>query len=236
MMEKIHLKTQIEVRFANILLFRDFYRPLVKKYQEEIKLFINNAGQEYNEGVQMIFDEKGFAIDLRWDRVIFVTYQWPSNMLSTSGPLFDFLEIVKNIEKETNLIALILAEWNLLPIDRSENEYAAKDFLGREIKRLLPHSNKINEEDAIVQVNYKGDECSMKVNYGPFRRDRDLKQMEAMSIPFTLPQMEVKDLKGVMTYITISEKIKHLKIDQIKMLNKDVDNILKSLSETHETQ
>lgn len=172
------LKTQVEVKYTTLLNYSSVVRPLVSSLLSRANINITNIDTS-NEIISLSFND-GFDLEIRWDRLVFVTRSDFSNLIHSNGPLKTFFDLlVAIIENPSNsfgkITNFIFAKWDLL--ENNENfetnlRVFNEGLVGSESP--LPKDTVLSDIGTIVRFsegNYRGE-----IVFGPYNAKNDINE------------------------------------------------------------
>jgi hypothetical protein len=200
------IRTQLEVRYTHLIDFRNIYKSIVQPYTKLGKWEINNA-DTYQEYIVLRFEDEGYFIDFRWDRIVFVAEGKKENLFEINGPLIFFQNMIDQLMKLEDfgkITAAILAEWLVLEIDKTEEE-VVKDFRERFFGTKLPLATDYTFVDVGIIEEFKNVDSEIKLQFGPFRPTEDIPRLKIQPL-LSKNKNVFNDKRGILIQAVITDK------------------------------
>lgn len=169
------------------------------------------------EYIVLGFNNEPYAIDLRWDKIIFTTQRKVSSLFEKSGPTSSYFEIferLKALDSFGQVQNALLATWWV-------NESLTKE---RYLEKYVKKQVKVDEFDlddiAIVEEYTNADKELVKVEHGFFKPEKDLQQYGIID-----SDGEIKKKSGQFVQLIMVKKSITPSIDEFKKMNGKLENI-----------
>ena len=192
----LNLKTQFEVRYTPILNFPEVYKRIFTPYLRLAKFNIFNQNQ-ITEYIILMFENEGYQIDCRFDRIIFVSEGVREDLKKSTGPFLFFFEILQKIKDFGSFGKInnaLLSEWNLKETVGKNNDEIVNDFS----KKFLTLNTSFNiqefpDKDYKLTLEFKNKDKQLRYEFGPFQYEKDVEG-------FQLNQITKKEISNYKNY------------------------------------
>lgn len=224
------IKLQAEIRFTALLNFRNIYKPIISPYLKlcKFEIFNTDTVQEY---IILDFKDEGIAIDLRWDKIIFVCEGKKENLFASNGPMHHFFDILTKLSKDESfgkILNYILAEWNLYEIEKEEDQIL-QDFKNKYLVSTVLPDTDYNTDDLGVIINYKEKENLIKLQFGPYKAETDIETYK-LKLPFSKDLPKVLTKKGILSQTIHFEIANTIDINIFRKMDIRISKLLKNIS------
>jgi hypothetical protein len=225
------LKIQVEARFKPILNFFDVYKPIVAPHLKTATGYnIGNQGT-YDESILIHYKEENYAIDIRQDRLIFITESRQEKLFEPSGQMFHFFKILEEISKVNTFVcfgSIVLAEWILFESEKTP-EIVANEFKEKNIPNAIGSFHDMVIDDYSITQTFNGKTNSFKLVYGPFKRtDVTTYELDNLSKDKT---ESLKSKNGILSQSILVEKTETIDLEIMKKMDKKINSFLRQLQE-----
>lgn len=230
MPKPIRFKTQIEVRYSNILDFSSAYKRIVAPLLEHAKFTIENAGL-LEEFIVLTFQEASYILDIRWDRLVFVCEGLPENLFSSNGHLFHFLSVLKKLQSLDTfgtITQILYASWDLFEKPNKEQRIVVQEY-EKQFLNSCPLSHDGEIDDMAIVYNLKFKEDTLRLHFGPFKADTDVSGHNLTPLGVSNESKSNREKKGILAQSIYVHKAKEFSIDGLHRFHKKIYNSLKIL-------
>ncbi len=220
------LRSQFELRFTPILGFEQSIAKLTAPIQ---KIGAELLYNEINSGKYvLVFNSEAYIIDIRNDRMVFVSSKSLDTFTNTSGPFFHFLNTFEKLKLMDGYIGLshsLLAEWyvhtNSKTFEQNMEEFRSTYF-----------NNEVNKsfkgiEDINISIESKADGYNTKYTFGPFNNNTDV---EKHNLKFILNNSETFDYNGLLSQSVITSNNTEVDINIVRGMISTSKNIRKLIT------
>jgi hypothetical protein len=220
------LRSQFELRFTPIMGFDGSIAKITAPLQ---KIGAELLYNEINNGKYvLVFSDDSYLIDIRNDRMVFVSSKDLVNFTNPSGPFFHFLNAFERLKLMDGYIGLthsLLAEWHV--IEHNSNFDTNKDafissFFTPKITDTFKQPGDIN---IAVESHIKG--FNTKFTFGPFNKETDI---EKHNLKFILNNDSSNfNLNGLLCQSVITNSNTESEIELVRNMIEVSKNVRKSI-------
>jgi hypothetical protein len=205
----LNAKFQFEIRYTYILDFESHYKSILSPYLKlatGMEIHGQNTRTEY---LKLLFEEDGFSIDCRWDRIVFVSEGKLNNLKNSQSALnkifyeiFDKFTALSSFGTVTNYV---MVANGVKQIEDSNFEDLVEDFTNHYLtENALSHFNG-TDKDLGITTNYTRSGIDIAERFGPFNYQEDIERQNLL--PFSKDDnSELKSNHGYMLQVKFYEE------------------------------
>lgn len=216
-----------EVRYSHILNFSTVVKDVLSPYLRLVTSFkISNQGL-LEENIKLLFEDDAYAIDVRWDKIIFTAENDINRFNDENSPISIFFEILDKLGKKesfgmiTNCVFMAV----MVNISEEKHEKILKDFKGQYLNSNTDKFFTEPDDIAIVLEKQENDRLT-SITIGPYS-PKDIPRRNL--IPFKSQELFIKlaEKNGIMMEMKVFENNKNINFKYFKELIKLSNNYIK---------
>lgn len=227
-------KFQFEIRYTYILDFDSRYKSIMSPYLRFASGMQLHGQGTRNEYVKLLFDEHGYSIDCRWDRMVFVYEGDINNLKNPQSALkkfffeiFDQISSLDSYGKTNNF--LLVANGIKLTEDESFENIVGKFNDNYLNQNTFQHFDG-NDKDTAIITEYIKDGISITQTFGPYNHSADLNKQNL--IPFgEVIDTELNTKNGYMMQFKCFEETSNIDFEKATVLIEETDQVFQAYSE-----
>ncbi|GAA5522328.1 hypothetical protein LQ318_11310 [Aliifodinibius salicampi] len=230
-------KFQFEIRYTYILDFESHYKSILSPYLKFASgMQIHGQGTR-NEYIKLLFEEDGYSIDCRWDRMVFVYEGEINNLKKNQSALnkiffeiFDQISSLQSFGKITNY--LIVANGVKL-VENEHFEELVEKFTSHYLSDSANvHFDGDNKDSAII-VEYNKDGVDVTQKFGPYNCQNDIDKHDLL--PFNMEEdTKLKKMNGLIMQLKFFEETAFINFDKTTVLIEEMNNIFQKFKQETE--
>lgn len=187
MSELINAKFQFEIRYTYILDFESHYKSILSPYLKLATGMEIHGQNTRNEYIKLLFEEDGFSIDCRWDRMVFVSEDKLDNIKKNQSSLnkifYEIFETISSLPSFGGVTNYVMVANGIKILENSAFDEIVENFIDQYLTDVASSHFKGSNKDVAISTDYTRNGIEISERFGPYNFKEDISRQKLL--PFS---------------------------------------------------